>query len=60
MAHTKKKYRPKEQDTKSRDKPHTLKVIPLLTKQARLYKWRKDKASSISGAGTIGQLHVKG
>ena len=40
----KKKYRPKEQDTKSRDKPHTLKFNSSLTKLARLYNGEKTKS----------------
>ena len=42
-----------EQDRKPRDKP-TLSLI----KEARIYNGEKT-ASSISGAGKTGQLHVK-
>ena len=47
----KQKYRSMEQDRKPRDKP------PLI-KEARVYHGEKT-ASSISGAGKTGQLHVK-
>ena len=53
----KQKYRSMEQYTKPRDKPtHT--VTLSLTKEARKYNGEKT-ASSISGAGKTGQLHVK-
>ena len=50
----KQKYRPMEQDRKSRNKPIHL----FLMKEARIYNEAKT-ASSINGAGTTGQLHVK-
>ena len=53
----KQKYRPMEQDGKPRDKP-THMVTLFLIKEARIYSGEKA-ASSISGAGKTGQLHVK-
>ena len=53
----KQKYRPMEQDGKPRDKP-THMVTLFLIKEARIYSGEKA-ASSISGAGKPGQLHVK-
>ena len=53
----KQKYTPMEQDRKPRDK-HALMGTLSLTKEARSYNWEKT-ASSISGAGKTGQLHVK-
>ena len=50
----KQKYRPMEQDRKSRNKPIHL----FLMKEARIYNEAKT-ASSINGAGKTGQLHVK-
>ena len=53
----KQKYRSMEQDRKPRDKP-THMVTFCLIKEARLYNGEKT-ASSISGAGKTGQVHVK-
>ena len=47
-----------QQDRKPRDKTHTLVGTRSLTKEARLYNGEKT-ASFISGAGKIGQLHIK-
>ena len=47
-----------EQDRKPRDEPHTHMVTLFLMKEARIYNGEKT-ASSISGAGKTGQLHVK-
>ena len=47
-----------EQDRKSRDKPMHLWSTNFMTKEARIYN-REKTASSISGAGKTGQLHVK-
>ena len=55
--HKKEKYTPMEQDRKPRDK-HALMGTLSLTKEARSYNGKKT-ASSISGAGKTGQLHVK-
>ena len=53
------KYRSMEQYRKNRDKSmHTHMVILSLTKEARIYNGEKT-ASSISGGGKTGQLHVK-
>ena len=53
----KQKYRSMEQDRKPRDKStHT--VTLSFIKKARMYNEGKT-ASSISGAGKTGQLHVK-
>ena len=54
----KQKYRPMEQDRKPRNKPMHLLGTLFLTKEARIYNGAKT-ASSISGAGKTGQLHVK-
>ena len=53
----KQKHRSMEQDRKPRDK-HTDLGSTNLTKEARIYNGEKT-ASSISGAGKTGQLHVK-
>ena len=53
----KQKYRSIEQDRKPRDKPTHI-WSPSLIKEARIYSGEKT-ASSISGAGKTGQLHVK-
>ena len=50
----KQKYRSMEQDRKPRHKPMHL----FLIKEARIYHG-EETASSISGAGKTGQLHVK-
>ena len=55
----KQKYRPMEQDRKSRDKPMYLWIPYFLTKEARIYDGAKT-VSSISAAGKTGQLCVKG
>ena len=56
----KQKYRSMEQDRKPRDKPTLSSQVTLpLIKEARIYNGEKT-ASSISGAGKTGQLHVKG
>ena len=53
------KYRSMEQYRKHRDKSmHTHMVTLSLTKEARIYNGEKT-ASSISGGGKTGQLHVK-
>ena len=52
------KYRPVEQDRKSRNNPHTYGHL-ILTKKARIYNGAMT-ASSISVPGKTGQLHVKG
>ena len=52
----KQKYRSMEQDKKPRDKP--MHVWSPLIKEERIYNGEKT-ASSISGAGKTGQLHVK-
>ena len=53
----KQKYRSMEQDRRPRDKTtHT--VTLSLIKEAKLYSGEKT-ASSISGAGKTGQLHIK-
>ena len=54
----KQKYRPMEKDRKPRNKPMHLWVPYCFTKEARIYNGAKT-ASSISGAGKTGQLHVK-
>ena len=55
----KQKYRPMEQDRKPRNKPmHAPMGTLFLTKEVRIYNGAKT-ASSISGAGKTGQLHVK-
>ena len=54
----KQKYRSMEQDRNPRDKPNTHMVTLFLIKEARIYNGEKT-ASSISGAGKTGQLHVK-
>ena len=51
------KYRSMEQDRKPRDKS-THMVTLFLIKEARIYNG-ENTASSISGAGKTGQLHVK-
>ena len=56
MAH-KQKYRSMEQDRKPRDKPMHI-WSPYLNKGGKNYHGEKT-ASSISGAGKTGQLHVK-
>ena len=53
----KQKYRSMEQDRKPRDKPAHMVTLSLI-KEARVYNGEKT-ASSISGAGKTGQLHVK-
>ena len=53
----KQKYRSMEQDRKPREKPMQS-VTLSLKKEARIYNGEKT-ASSISGAGKTGQLHVK-
>ena len=53
----KQKYRPIEQDRKPRDTHAPMGTLSL-TKEARIYNGEKT-ASSISGAGKTGQLHVK-
>ena len=54
----KQKYRSMEQDRKPRDKPTRVWSPLSLIKEARIYNGEKT-ASSISGAGKTGQLHVK-
>ena len=55
----KQKYRPMEQDSQRPVKPtHTLMVNQSMTKEARIYNWKKT-ISSVSGAGKTGQLLVK-
>ena len=51
------KYRPMEQYRKPRNKPMHLMGTLFLTKEARIYNGAKT-ASSINGAGKIGQLQV--
>ena len=53
----KQKYRSVEQDRKPRHKPMDMVTLSLI-KEARIYSGEKT-ASSISGAGKTGQLHVK-
>ena len=53
----KQKYRPIEQDRKLRGTHAPIGTL-FLTKQARIYNGEKT-ASFISGAGKIGQLHIK-
>ena len=53
----KQKYRSVEQDRKPRDKPCTYGHL-IFDKEARIYNGEKT-ASSTSGAGKTGQLHVK-
>ena len=52
------KYRPMEQDRQPRKKTHAPMGPLFLTKEARIYN-RANIASSISGAGKTGQLHIK-
>ena len=54
----KQKYRSMEQYRKPRDKPMAHMVTLFLNKEARIYNGEKI-ASSISGTGKTGQLHVK-
>ena len=54
----KQKYRSMEQDRKPRDKPTHVWVTLFLIKDARIHSGEKT-ASSISGAGKTGQVHVK-
>ena len=54
----KQNYRPMEQDREPINKPMHLWVPYFLTKEARIYNGAKT-ASSISGVGKTGQLHVK-
>ena len=54
----KQKYRPREQDRKSRNKPMQPTGTLFFTKEAGIYNGAKI-ASSINGAGEIGQLYVK-
>ena len=54
----KQKYRSMEQDRKPGDKPTHMWPPYFLIKEARIYNGEKT-ASSISGAGKTGQLHVK-
>ena len=54
----KQKYRSMVQDRKPRDKPTHIMATEFMTKEARTYNGEKT-ASSISGAGKTGQLHVK-
>ena len=53
----KQKYRPTEQDRKTRNNPMPMGILPL-TKEARIYNELKT-ISLTSGAGKTGQLHVK-
>ena len=54
----KQKHRSMLQDRKPRDKPtHSMDTLSLI-KEARIYSGEKT-ASSVSGAGKTGQLHVK-
>ena len=53
----KQKYIPIEQDRKPRDTHAPMGTLSL-TKEARIYNGEKT-ASFISGAGKIGQLHIK-
>ena len=52
------KYRSMEQDRKPRGKPTHIIVTLSLIKEASIYSGEKT-ASSISGAGKTGQVHVK-
>ena len=54
----KQKYRSMEQDRKPRDLPTHIGSPFFLIKDARIYNGEKT-ASSISGTGKTGQLHVK-
>ena len=54
----KQKYSSREQDRKPRDKRMHIMVTLFLIKEARIYNGEKT-ASSISGAGKTGWLHVK-
>ena len=54
----KQKYRSMVQDRMPRDKPMHIWAPNFMTKEARTYSGEKI-ASSISGAGKTGQLHVK-
>ena len=54
----KQKYRSMEQHRKPRDKPTHIWSTYFLIKEARIYNGEKT-ASSVSGAGKTGQLHVK-
>ena len=53
----KQKYRPTEQDRKTRNNPMPMGILSL-TKEARIYNGAKT-ASPINGAGKTAQLHVK-
>ena len=53
----KQKYTSMEQDRKPRDKPTHMVTLSLI-KEASIYSGEKT-ASSISGAGKTGQVHVK-
>ena len=53
----KQKYRPMEQDRKTRNNPMPMGILSL-TKEARIYNGAKT-ASSIHGAGKTGQLYIK-
>ena len=53
----KQKYRPMEQDRKTRNNPMPMGILSL-TKEARIYNGAKT-ASSVNVAGQTGQLHVK-
>ena len=53
----KQKYRSIQQDRKPRDKPTHMVTLSLI-KEASIYGGEKT-ASSISGAGKTGQVHVK-
>ena len=52
------KYRPMEQDRKSRNKPMHL-WVPYFSQRKQEYTMGAKTASSINGAGKTGQLHVK-
>ena len=54
----KQKYRSMEQDRKPIDKSMNTVATLSMTKETRIYNGAKT-ASSISGAGKTGQLHVK-
>ena len=54
----KQKYKPMEQDRKNQKLTHAPMGTLFLTEEARIYNGAKI-ASSISGAGITGQLHVK-
>ena len=54
----KQKYRPMEQDRKSRNKPMHL-WLPYFWQRRQEYTTGTKTASSINGAGKTGQLHVK-